>query len=93
MPWKTMGSVYGPVHPRSVPVYQPQPYDDNSSDEHVDEVYDREYGVEREEGGRRGARVGARYEGLRRGGAGHRDAYVEQRRRREYGREEPRSTE
>jgi hypothetical protein len=56
----------------------------------VDEVYDREYGVERGEGGHRGARVGARYEGLRRGGAGHRDAYGEQHRCQEYGREEPR---
>jgi hypothetical protein len=79
-------------HPRPAPIYQPQPYDDNISDEHADEVYDREYGVERGEGGHRGARVGARYEGLRHGGAGHRDAYGEQRRRQEYGRKSPRST-
>ena len=79
-------------HPRLAPVYQPQPYDDDSSDEHTEAVFDRDYGVVRGEGGRRGARVGTYYEGLRRGGAGHRDAYDEQRRHREYGREEPRST-
>ena len=75
-------------HPRPVPIYQPQPYDDNTSDEHADEVNDQEYGVERG-GRRRGARVGARYEGLRRRGAGHRDAYGEQPRCQEYGKAEP----
>jgi hypothetical protein len=76
-------------HPRLTPIYQSQPYDGNSSDEHADEVYDWEYGVKRGGGGRRGARVGTRYKGLRHGGAGHRDAYGEQRRHQEYGREEP----
>jgi hypothetical protein len=45
--------------------------------------------VERGGGGLRGARVGARYEGFRRGGVGHRDAHGEQPRRQEYGREKP----
>jgi hypothetical protein len=45
--------------------------------------------VERGGGGLRGARVGARYEGFRRGGVGHRVAHGEQPRRQEYGREEP----
>jgi hypothetical protein len=79
-------------HPPSTPCTNlPTPtYDNNRNDEHVDEVYDRDYGVKRGGGRRRGARVGARYKGLRRGGAGHRDAYGEQPWHQEYGREEPR---
>jgi hypothetical protein len=77
-------------HPCPAPVFQPQPYDSSSSDEHADDVFNRDNGVERGRGGRRGARVGARYEGFRRGGAYHRDAHGEQRRHQEYGREESR---
>jgi hypothetical protein len=65
-------------HPSPTPIYQPHPYDNNNSDEHVDEAYDQDYGVEQGGGRRRGARVYTCYVGLRREGANHRDAYGEQ---------------
>jgi hypothetical protein len=77
-------------HPRPAPFLQPQPYDDDSSDEHAEGVFDRDYGVVQGEGGRRGARVGAGYEGYEHRGfaAGHGDAYGAQPRHHQYRRKE-----
>jgi hypothetical protein len=77
-------------HPRSAPFLQPQPYDDDNSDEHAEGVFDRHYGVVRGEGGRRDARVGAGYEGYKHKGfdAGHEDVYGAQPRHRHFCRKE-----
>jgi hypothetical protein len=66
-------------HPCPALVFQPQPYDDNNSDEHIDEVFGRNYGVARGGGGCRGARGGIGYKGYecRNVVVGHGEAYGE----------------